>query len=226
MRLKTFFMLTLCTFLFTGACSSALAAEASLESILSRYSEVDDVRFSFTQTLVHQTSGGQDEQKGFLHFKKPMLVYWEITAPAPELIVVTKDSIWNVFPDVELAKKYSLELANDSANLIRVISGLDKLEKDFLIEENGSEDGLRIVHLYPKEPTQSLTEAILWLDEKNRTVKRIRVYDFYSNQNELRFETEETNLHPEDSLFTYTPPSGFDVEDLSEGGALPVPQNQ
>lgn len=199
---------------------AALAADPALDAVLQRYSDAEDMRLTFIQTLTHKESGGKEERAGVLQCKKPLLVHWEITDPAPELLIVGDDGIWNVFPEEELAYKYALELANDSASLIRVMTGLDTLDKDFIVEEGDTEEGMRTIRLYPKNPTQSMTEAVLWLDEKEKVVKRLRVYDFYNNENELLFETQEVNLHPDAALFRYVPPEGFTVEDRTQPGAI------
>ena len=83
------------------------------------------------------------------------------------MLVVGKSEIWNVFPDEEVAYKYPLSIVEDTRSLVRVITGQARLEQDFTFEEDGVEDGLNKLLVYPKEPVQSLVEAIFWVDPQS-----------------------------------------------------------
>ncbi|MDR2161845.1 MAG: outer membrane lipoprotein carrier protein LolA [Desulfovibrio sp.] len=183
------------------------------EKLQGTYSRLTSLRADFSQILLHKESGAREERKGLLLFRKPLLVRWETKDPSPELLVVTASEIWNVFPLEEIAFKYSLNLARDARSIIRVVTGQSRLDQDFNVKEEGQEEGLSLLRLFPKEPTQSLVEALLWVDTGTGLIRRLRVYDFYLNENEIRFSSQEINVSLPDGAFAYTPDKGFAVED-------------
>lgn len=210
-----FVLVSLCLFVF-----SAIASPLT-ESIQKRYSSLDGMTASFTQTLLHKESGSKQKRTGVLTFKKPLLVRWETKTPAPELLLVGKDVIWNAFPEEEIAYKYPVGLAQDSRSIVRVVTGQARLDQDFTVEEEGKEGKLVTLRLYPKEPTQALVEALLWIDPATNFIKKIRAYDFYGNENEITFSAHKPSDRIPDSSFSYKPPKDYVVEDRtkSAGGA-------
>lgn len=190
------------------ACAESLTAK-----LQKTYDGIASMQADFTQVLLHKESGARETRSGTLQFKKPLLVHWETHKPTPELLVVGKSEIWNVFPDEEVAYKYPLSLVEDTRSLVRVITGQARLDLDFSFEEDGVEDGLTKLRVYPKEPVQSLVEAIFWVDPGSGLIRKFRIYDFYGNENEITFTRQKTGVSLSDSVFAYKPGKGIIVED-------------
>jgi outer membrane lipoprotein carrier protein len=202
--------------LFLIPAAQPLADDFSAERLQKKYASISTMEADFTQLLVHKESGSREQRSGVLRFKKPLLVRWETQKPAPELLLVGADAIWNSFPEEEIAYKYALDLAQDSRSIIRVITGQARLDQDFFLEEEGVEKGLTTVRLYPKEPVQSMVEVLLWVDPKTDLIKKLRVYDFYGNENEISFAKQRIGVDMKDSLFRYAAPKNFLVEDRTK----------
>jgi len=207
----------------TAAMFFLLAGSVSAQSIPARvqakYKDISSMRADYTQTLVHKESGSREQRTGVLSFTKPLLVRMETKKPSPEILLVAKDVIWNAFPEEEIAYKYSLKLAQDSRSIVQVITGQASLDKDFYLEDKGVEGNLAVLDLFPKEPTQAMVEVRLWIDTKTDLIKKLRVYDFYGNENEMNFTKQDVNAKIPASQFSYSPPKGFDVEDRSRDAA-------
>jgi outer membrane lipoprotein carrier protein len=210
-------VLSVALLLLAGATTAF--AQSVAERVQARYKTITTMRAEYTQTLVHKESGSREQRSGILSFAKPLLVRMEAKAPSPELLLVAKDAIWNVFPEEEMAYKYSLSLAQDSRSIVQVMTGQASLDKDFHVENQKEEDSLLVLDLYPKEPTQAMVEVRLWIDPKTDLIKKLRVFDFYGNENEMAFSKQEMNADIPASLFTYTPPKGFMVEDRTRDTA-------
>ena len=200
----------LCLSLLVPATAFAEGVTATLQA---KYDGIKSMRAEFSQVLRHKESGATESRTGVLQFKKPMLVHWETKDPSPELLVVGKTEIWNVFPDEEVAYKYPLSLVEDTRSIVRVITGQSRLEQDFTFDDEGVENGLTKLHLYPKEPVQALVEAIFWVDPKSGLIRKLRIYDFYGNENEITFTNQQTDVSLSDSVFVYKPGRGIVVED-------------
>ncbi len=191
----------------------AVAAENLTAVVQKKYDSIQSMRAEFNQTLLHKESGAKEARTGSLRFKKPLLVRWETEKPAPELLVVSKSEIWNVFPDEDVAYKYPLSMVQDTRSLIRVITGQARLEQDFTVENEGAEEGLTKLRMYPKEPVQALVEAVFWVEPSSGLIKKFRIYDFYGNENEVTFTNQAIDASLSDSIFSYKPAQGMTVED-------------
>jgi outer membrane lipoprotein carrier protein len=212
-----------CAVILMLICGSASAASRTADRLQQRYASVESMRAEFTQTLLHKESGARERRSGVLSFRKPMLLRWENRTPEPELLLVGRDAVWNVFPEEKTVFKYSLESAGGAADLVRIITGRARLNKDFDLEEEGGEGDSSLLRLYPKKASQAMVEVLLWVDGKTFLIRKLRVYDFYGNENEMVFSRQEPGVKLGDSVFTYTPPKEFTVEDHS-GNPAAVPQ--
>ena len=224
--MKLFFRLSaacLVALLFCASAIPAFAADAAAKAVQKRYASIQTMRSSFTQTLLHKESGGKEERTGMLYFAKPLNVRWETKTPAPELLVVTDAIIWNVFPDEGVAYMYAPKLVEDSRNIMRVITGQSPLDKDFFIENKGKDGGLIKLLLIPKEPTQALVEATIWVDGVSGFIKRALIVDFYYNQNDILFTEQRIDETFPSTVFSYKPPASMKVEDRTTGGSAKKP---
>ncbi len=183
------------------------------DEIQERYKHVENIKTTFDQVLTHRESGSVEKRTGTLIFERPFHVRWESDSPNAELLVISENEIWNYLPDEEVAYRYGAEVAYDSQILVQVITGLAKLDKDFEVKAIGMEEGSIALQLFPHEPRPDLVEALLWVDNASKLIKKVRILDFYGNSNELTFTKLDINVELEDGLFTFTPPEGVEVED-------------
>ena len=217
--LKRLILFAVLMLFLTGLEANVACAQSVAERVQAQYGAITSMRAEFTQTLVHRESGSREERNGVLSFAKPLLVRMETKTPSPELLLVGRDVIWNVFPEEEIAYKYALSLARDSRSIVQVMTGQASLDKDFFIENQKEENGLLVLDLYPKEPTLAMVEARLWVAPKTNLIKKLRIFDFYGNENEMAFSRQEVNIAIPASQFTYTPPKNFVVEDRTKDAA-------
>lgn len=221
MRWKLCGIIALCALTLFSGPAPAAPVKPIVASLQKKYEGIASMRAEFTQVLLHKESGSRENRSGVLYFKKPLLVRWESKKPFPELLLVTNREIWNVFPDEEVAYKYPLSMAQDSRSIVRVVTGQARLDQDFQIEEEGREGGLIKLRLFPKEPVQALVEALLWIDPASNLIKKLRIYDFYGNENEITFISQDIGASVGDALFTFTPAKGMVIEDRTKGGGAP-----
>ena len=217
--LTTAFILASCVAYTTPA----LAADLNqvLDKMQQTYQRMDSMVCDFNQTLLHKESGGSETRKGVLKFKKPMLVHWDVKGKESEILVINKKEIWDYLVDEEVAYRYSLQLVEDSNSFIRVVTGQANVRQDFEAELESEQNGIAQLHLYPRNPTQQLTEAYLWVDVNSGTIKKLKVFDFFGNENEVEFTSIKMNANLSDSTFNFTPPKGVDVEDRIENNNVP-----
>jgi len=205
-------MLALAAGLFLAAASLAQAADMA-STIQARYEKLRSFSATFEQTLTHKESGSVEKRQGTLLFQKPLLIRWQTAKPHEETLVVTSKEIWDYLADEEVAYRYPLDLVRDSRSIIQVVTGQALLTKDFDVKEEGQEDGLVKLHLYPKEPAPQMVEALLWVEPGTGYIHRTTIIDFYGNSNDLRFTQFKPDVSLKSSDFAFTAPKGVEVED-------------
>jgi outer membrane lipoprotein carrier protein len=203
-------------FVLTGIALADEAPQGSTESITEtirkRSEEIEGFRTGFTQVLKAQ-GGDAQERRGSIVYKKPGKIRWETTSPEQELLIVGADTVWDYFPEEDTVYIYEVQDVLGSKTMLRFISGEAKLDEDFIVIEQGKDEGLPKLELIPKEPEPGLVKAYLWVDGESFLPARIRIIDFYGNANDLRFQKLELNPELPDALFSFTPPQGVDVQD-------------
>ena len=210
MRIKS--MLALAAGLVIFAATAAQASDIA-NTIQARYEKLRTFSATFEQTLTHKESGSVEKRQGNLLFQKPLLIRWQTDKPHEETLVVTSKEIWDYLADEEIAYRYPLELVRDSRTIIQVITGQAALTKDFDVKEDGQENGLAKLHLYPKEAAPQMVEALLWVEPATGYIRRASIIDFYGNSNDVRFTQFKPDTTLKASDFTFTAPKGVEVED-------------
>ncbi len=211
----------LCTFALLLLClvphlALAAAKDELAKAVQEKYAGIQAFTATFTQTLFHRDSGTKDERKGELTFKKPRLFRFETKPPFAQLMIANDELIWDYIPDDRVAYQYSLSMLDQSASILNVITGQSRFDADFAVYEEKAEGSLRVLMLFPHEPSTQFVEAKLWIHSKSFFIDRVIITDFYGNTNEMRFEKIVTNPSLPKSRFVFTPPKGVDIEDNRE----------
>lgn len=204
-------------FLLIMALISSLACAATenalLEKIQNAYGQIRAFEAEFEQTLTHKQSGSVEKRKGKIAFQKPLSVFWQTAKPHEEILMVNQKEIWDYLPDEQLAYRYAPELIQDSRNIVNVLTGQARLDKDFDIKPGGSQNGLTKLILYPREPNTQMVEAAIWVDPGSGAIQRANVIDFYGNSNDVAFRSFKPQARIDSSRFNFKPPKGIEVED-------------
>lgn len=189
------------------------AENALLAKIQAAYNHINSFEAGFEQQLKQKESGAIEKRKGKIYFQKPLLIRWQTARPHEEILVVNQDEIWDYIPEEEIAYRYSPEIAQDSRSIIQVITGQARLNRDFDVKENGRENGLARLKLYPREPSTQMVEAQIWVDEASGAIMRASVTDFYGNINDIAFNSFKPDAKFANSQFKFKAPKGVEVED-------------
>lgn len=208
--------------LCSPARANVLDIDAFVQAMQTQSQKYTTFRTQFTQNLFHKASNTHEMRHGELLFQKPLLLRWETTKPTKELLVINDTAIWNFIIDEEIVYKYPLSILQDSETILQFITGQSALSEKFDIElDSGAEEPQKAegqtitLHLYAKNPQQTLTEAILLVDEKSKTIQKVTLYDFYGNENSLQFHNAKYDVVLNSHHFAFTVPDGVDVEDKS-----------
>jgi outer membrane lipoprotein carrier protein len=191
------------------------SAEEISSHIQKQYQNLESFSSSFVQRLTNAATKEVEVRSGTITFAKPRKIRWETTEPEKELLLVGQDVVWDYFPEEQVAYKYAVEQVLQSKTMLRFISGEANLEEDFVIENQGDDNGLTKLKLIPKEPETNLVLAYIWVRPATHMLGKVLIVDFFGNGNELELSNMVMNSPLPLDVFTFTPPQGVQVEDAS-----------
>lgn len=209
-----FFFKVFCLMLALNFCCLINVNAANLQDkIYEYYNGLESFGADFIQILEHKESGSKVTRHGKLAFQKPLSVFWQAQKPHEETLVLNSREIWDYLPDEEIAYRYSPQLAQDSRNVIQVLTGQAKLNADFKVKNAGADGKLEKIILYPNEPSTQMVEAQLWVNPKNGQIQKVNVIDFYGNSNNITLNNFKENPAFSKNQFIFTPPKNIEIED-------------
>ena len=189
-------------------------AEDISDKIHTRYKEISSFKTSFVQELTKAASGNTEKRKGVIYFQKPTNVRWQTNEPEKETLLVNKSTVWQYIPKENLAYKFALRNKFKSKTMIEFITGDVNVEKDFQLERlDKSDEGWVKLKLTPKDPEPSMVMAHLWVEPKSGLLRRIKIRDFWSNENTLTFKDIQLSPDISPDLFNFEPPEDVEVKD-------------
>lgn len=189
--------------------------ETLVKQIQKIYKNIQSFQTDFVQKLTNPQTQDTEIRKGKIAYKEPRLVYWETNSPEKELFVVTKECVWDYFPEEKVAYKYSLEKNFKSTTMLRLISGNIALDKDFSIKVCGLDqnNGWIKIKLLPNRPEPSLVEAFIWIEPEAQLMRQILLLNWSYKKNQLTFNNIDLNIELPDSKFDFSPPKNTQVID-------------
>ncbi len=193
----------------------AVWAETITADIQKQYQMLESFTASFVQKLTNAATKEVELRSGTIAFVKPRKIRWETTTPEKELLLVGENVVWDYFPEEKVAYKYAVGQVLQSKTMLRFISGEANLEEDFVIENQGDDNGRIKLKLIPKEPESNLVLAYGWVHPKTKLLSKVLIVDFFGNGNELELDGLVMNTKLNQDMFTFVPPKGVEVEDSS-----------
>lgn len=215
---KYFFNCILVTsiFFYSGISHAYANLTPLIIKIQKSYEDIQNFSSKFIQELIHHESGSRESREGILIFKKPLFIRWETKPPYAELLVINNSAVWDYLPEERLAYKYSTDVVKDSTSIIRVITGQERLDKNFSITLESTDGDLIILKLYPNEPTTQMVEALLWINKKTNLISKVQSTDFYGNTNTITLIDSKFNTSIDTNVFHYTPSKNITIENLED----------
>ena len=172
------------------------------------------LRAEFTQRVT--TGQGRHPQlsSGLMLLSRPGKFRWQIDHPDAQLMLGDGEKIW--LYDTELkqvtVRKMNAALESTPAALLMGEANLASLEKKFLLQDIGEQDGLEWVEAKSRVPESGFER--LRLGFLNTELRTMILFDHFGQTSTVRFDKIERNRALSPALFRFTVPVGVDV--LSE----------
>ena len=163
----------------------------------------------FTQVVLDQNGKRIQSASGIMQFQRPGKFRWTYQKPYEQIIVGDGEKFW--LYDVDLnqvtVKKLDAALGSSPAALL---SGSNEIERDFILKESGSQDGLDWLQATPKTMDSSF-ESILMAFNAQAELVIMELNDAFGHKTVLRFSNMQRNPKLSAQQFRFTPPKGVDV---------------
>jgi outer membrane lipoprotein carrier protein len=165
-------------------------------------------RGSFSQQVFSKSGRKPQAASGTFAFSRPGKFRWTYEKPYAQLLVGDGSKLWAY--DQELnqvtTKKLGQALGSTPA---AILAGDNSLDRNFVLKDAGSADGLEWIEATPKAEDSSFERIRMGF--AGGQLKAMLLNDNFGQTTSLLFGQIERNPSLDAGLFRFTPPKGADV---------------
>jgi outer membrane lipoprotein carrier protein len=205
--------------------SEAAEVKALVERVQGFYEKTSDFVAGFEQAYTYKAFKRTQRSTGTVSFKKPGLMRWEYTTPAPKTFVLAGEKVYAYDPEAKLLTRAALGTNKLSAS-VTFLWGEGKLADEFTIARKAPAAGAKgtvVLELTPKKPDPRFKRVLLEVDLATAQVRTSTVVDPDGSENAITFLDLKTNTGIDEKAFKLSPPPGTQVQDFTQLGAAPTP---
>lgn len=195
-----------------GGTSTRNTAEI-VSRVQEQYDATRDLKARVEQEIVLADTGQVLRAKGRVYFAKPGRMRWEVEDGERQVVVTDGKVLWFYQPEEKQVLKAPFEHAFRSTSPISFLTGVGKIERDFLVSLTGNDDDLLRLRLDPKHEGEDLGTLYLLVDSGTYEIVGAEVEDPLGNLTRLRFFDVQRNQGVDPDLFAFDPPPGADIID-------------
>ena len=167
------------------------------------------LRADFTQQVYDPNGKLKETSSGELALAAPRQFRWEYTRPYEQLIIADGKRVWVYDPDLEQATRRAQGAAEQGSPLAALIDP-GRLDRDYIVEEAGSKDGLEWLTLKPRQADGAgFSSARLGFGDSG--LERMQFTDALGQTSVIRFSQWQRNPAFPSATFKFSPPKGVDV---------------
>lgn len=198
---------------FVLAALLSLAARAgAIDQLKAFVGTTHSARAAFSQTVVGKSGRTPQNSSGQMAFSRPGKFRWVYDKPYAQLLVGDGARLWVYDPDLKQVSVTALgkALGSSPAALLAGQAGENgAIEKNFLLAEGGSRDGLDWVEAKPKSADSGFERMRIGFG--GGELRAMEIADNLGQTTLIRFSALERNPPLSADLFQFTPPKGADV---------------
>ncbi len=191
---------------------STLASASALEQFKNFVATTKSAKGEFTQRQVKTDKQGKAQvlntSKGTFQFARPGRFIWLYQQPYEQLLQADGDQLYIYDADLNQVtiRKLGDALASSPA---AILFGSNEVEKNFVIKEGGSKDGLDWLQLTPRAKDTPFEQIGIGL--RNGTPEAMELKDAFGQVSLLSFSRFEKNPPMPANQFKFDIPKGADV---------------
>jgi outer membrane lipoprotein-sorting protein len=181
-----------------------------LHRVEARYRALPPFKLTFTQSYASSTFGGADEARGTIHVVPPRRILWVYDDPQGQRGALDGDRYWFLDPVDKEVRVHDRDPAAPDP-LAELLAGRLEVARVFGVARSVEKTarGRVLLELTPREPRDDLERALLEVDEKDGTVRRVEVIDPLGNRFGYRLGPPVPSPAPPESAFRLVVPPGY-----------------
>lgn len=187
---------------------AGMAAASGIDQLQAFADYTKAAKATFTQVTTDRTGRQVQKSTGTFVLQRPGRFRWTYDKPVDQLIVGDGERVWIHDRDLNqvIVRRMGDALGSTPAALL---AGDNALEKNFLLIDGGSAEGLEWVDATPKSAEGGFTKVRIGFRDK---LPRVMVLtDNFGQTTRLAFDALERNPVVSADTFRFTPPAGVDV---------------
>lgn len=191
-------------------------------AVQTHYEKVNDFAANFEQqtrsvTLGNASLGADAPSSGTVQFKKPGKMRWRYESPMPSLVISDGKTLWIFDENVGEAQRLPVTEGYLTGAALEFLLGdgkiLDEFEVDVATCKPDEQDTVELT-LRPKRPA-SYEFLTLRANPESGEILSTGLVDLFGNRTDISFRDARANLDPPAATFTFEPPAGVQVIDLT-----------
>ncbi len=199
--------------LFIGAIAAsvfATSAMAGARDDLSAFTKgLKGLDGQFSQQVYDANGKLKESSSGRVALAAPRLFRWEYVKPYEQLIVADGQRVWVYDPDLQQVTRRAQGAEEQNSPLAALIDP-SRLDRDYVIKEAGSADGLEWLALSPKHDSEAGFQSAR-LGFGAQGLATMQVVDALGQKTQIKFSGWQRNPVFAKTTFQFTPPKGVDV---------------
>jgi len=187
-----------------------LSAQAGqgLDGLDSFLKNMKTLQGQFVQTQFNADRRETQRASGTLELSRPGKFRWVYAQPYHQELVADGESLWIYDQDLEQVTQKPLLQATAQAPIMLLLEK-KSLDKDYLLTDLGSDQGLDWVGLKPRKDEADVREVKLAFEKK--MLARMQLTDAFGQITLIEFKEMKMNPKLAEGTFNFVPPSGVDV---------------
>lgn len=185
------------------------AHAGAIEKLKTYIAATHSAQANFTQELSDQSGKRIQGASGVMQFQRPGKFRWVYQKPYEQIIVGDGVKFWLYDMDLNQVTVKKLDAALGS-NPAALLSGSNEIERGFVLQEDGNQDGLDWLQATAKGSDTSFDKIRMGFNAQAELVA-MELNDAFGHKTVLRFSNMQHNPKFSAQQFHFTPPKGADV---------------
>lgn len=194
----------LCLFSMSAA-AVEMSADMQLKALLIT---TRTLSCDFKQVSLDERGNPVKTSYGRFYLKKPGRFRWDYQRPFKQEIISNGKKVWFYDADLEQVTVKHLDQAI-GATPAMLLSGEMSLDHNFIVEKQGTDEGMQWVRLRPKDENSSFKYILIGMDGK--TIGGMELSDNFGQLTRIYFSDVKKNYPIDGAMFHFTAPPGVDV---------------
>ena len=195
--------------LATGLLLASPAANAGPRDDLNAFTKgLKGLDGQFTQQVFDPRGKQKERSTGRVAVSAPRLFRWEYAKPYPQVIVADGKTVWVYDPDLQQASKRP-QGAEEASSPLAILLDPARLDRDFVVQEDGTRDGVEWMKLTPRTGEAAFKTARLGFAKGG--LSRMEYVDALGQRTVIGFGPWKRNPAFAKNTFVFVPAKGVDV---------------